>query len=570
MDNELTIKIAGEAGQGLQTVGGALCNVFKNAGFYIFAAQDYMSRIRGGNNFYQIRISDKHLHTLRQNSDIMVAFDNKSVNLHRKDISKNGVIVLDKKRFNITEEDSAFFDIPMYRIAKEVGGNEIFVNSVACGFLAEMTGVDFSYVDNVLRTAFADKKKDLIEKNRETAQAGYDFARNNFKRDIFKIKKGNAKDTLLMTACDAIGLGAIKAGCKFYSAYPMTPSTGLANLMAQYAKRFNMVVEQAEDEIAAINMIIGASFAGVRSMTGTSGGGFALMVEGLSLAGMTETPIVIYEGQRPGPATGFPTRTEQGDLDFLISAGHGEFARLIFSPGSIEEAFYLTIKAFNMAEKYQIPVIIMSDQHLTDSYRNIEMFDLDKIKVQRYILSKEESKNVKDYKRYQLTGSGISPRAIPSWIEDPVYADSDEHTEEGHITEDAGIRTMMVEKRFYKKMAGLSNEIEKPKAFDVEGADCILIGFGSTYGVLKETKESIADKKIGYIHLPQVWPFPSADMIELLRGAKNIIVVENNAGSQLASLLKRETGIQANTSILKFDGRPFNLDFLIRQIRQEI
>lgn len=570
MDNELTIKIAGEAGQGMQTVGGALCNVFKDAGFYIFAAQDYMSRIRGGNNFYQIRISDKHLHTLRQNSDIMVALDNKSVDIHRKDISKNGVIVLDKKRFNISEEDSAFFDIPMYSIAKEIGGDEIFINSVACGFLAEMTGVDFSYVDKVLRAAFADKKKDMIEKNIETARAGYDFAGNNFKRDTFKIKKGNAKDTLLMTANDATGLGAIKAGCKFYSAYPMTPSTGLTNFMAHYAKKFNLVVEQAEDEIAAINMVIGASFAGVRSMTGTSGGGFALMVEGLSLAGMTETPIVIYEGQRPGPATGFPTRTEQGDLDFLISAGHGEFARLIFSPGSIEEAFYLTIKAFNIAEKYQIPVIIMSDQHLADSYRNIGMFDLGRVKVQRYILSKEESKNVKNYKRYQITESGISPRAIPSWIEGPIYADSDEHTEEGHITEDARIRTMMVEKRFYKKTAGLSSEIEKPKAFDAEGADCILIGFGSTYGVLRETKESITDKKIGYIHLPQVWPFPTSDMIELLKGAKKIIVVENNAGAQLTRLLKRETGIKADKSLLKFDGRPFNLDFLIQQIRQEI
>ncbi len=569
MDNELTIKIAGEAGQGMQTVGGALCNVFKDAGFYLFANQDYMSRIRGGNNFYQIRISDRPLYTLRQNSDIVVALDKPSVGIHGKSISKDGVIILDRKRFNITEENSAFFDIPMYAIAQKTGGNEIFVNSVACGFLAEMTGTDFNYVDDVLRAAFVDKKEDIVKKNIEAAQAGYDFAKNNFKRDIFKIKKGNAKKTLLMTANDAIGLGAIAAGCKFYSAYPMTPSTGLTNLMAHYAEKFHMIVEQAEDEIAAINMIIGASFAGVRSMSGTSGGGFALMVEGFSLAGMTETPIVIYEGQRPGPATGFPTRTEQSDLDYLISAGHGEFARLILSPGSIEEAFYLTLKAFNMAEKYQIPVLILSDQHLADSYRNIETFDFNKVKVQRHIISKEASKNVKNYKRYQLTESGISPRAIPSWIDDPIYADSDEHTEEGHITEDAGIRTKMVEKRLYKKMAGLSKETEKPVAFDIKGSDCILVGFGSTYGVLREVKESMPDKKIGLVHLPQVWPFPAEDMTELLKEAKKIIVVENNAGAQLARLLRRETGINADRSILKYDGRPFNLDTLIQQIEQE-
>ncbi|WKZ19832.1 MAG: 2-oxoacid:acceptor oxidoreductase subunit alpha [Candidatus Jettenia sp. CY-1] len=568
MNNELTLKITGEAGQGMLTIGSALCKIFENAGFYLFANNDYMSRIRGGNNFLQLRISDRPLYTLRQNIDITVALDSKSVSMHKEDVSRDGVIILDKKRFKISEESSIFLDIPMYDMAKEIG-NELFVNSIACGLLIEMAGIEFHYMDKVLRAAFSDKKEDIINKNIDAAQAGYDFAKNNFKRDTFKIKKGNAKDTLLMTANDAIVLGAIAAGCKFYSAYPMTPSTGIMDLMAHYAKKFHMVVEQAEDEIAAINMAIGASYAGIRSMTGTSGGGFSLMVEGLSLAGMTETPIVIYEGQRPGPATGFPTRTEQGDLAFLISAGHGEFARVIFAPGTIEEAFYLTIKAFNIAEKFQIPVLIMSDQHLADSYRNIEMFDLSKVKVQRYIISKEDSKGIKDYKRYQFTESGISPRAIPSWINDPIYADSDEHTEEGHITEDAGIRTKMVEKRFSTKMAGLSKEIEKPKAFDVKGADCILIGFGSTYGVLKEAKESIKNRTIGFIHLPQVWPFPAAEMMELLQGAKKIIVVENNAGAQLARLLKQETGIKADKSLLKFDGRPFNLDFLIQHIEQE-
>ncbi len=569
MDSELTLKIAGKAGQGLQTIGPALCKVFKNAGFSIFANQDNMSRIRGGNNFFQIRVSDKPLYTLRQKSDITVALDKPSVAIHKKDLAPGGAIVLDKSKFGISETDNAFFDVPMFAMAKEIGGSEIFINSVSCGILVGMIGIEFSYAEKVLNGEFADKKRDLIEKNIKAAQAGYDYVKNNFKRDTFKIKKSKIHDTLLMNANDAIGLGAIAAGCKFYSGYPMSPSTGIMNFIAHYEKKFNIVVEQAEDEIAAINMIIGASFAGVRSMTATSGGGFALMVEGLSLAGMTETPIVIVDVQRPAPATGFPTRTEQADLEFLISAGHGEFARAILSPGTIEEAFYLTIKAFNIAEKFQIPVLIMSDQYLAESYKNIEMFDLDKVKVQRHIISKEESKNVKNYKRYQLTESGISPRAIPSWIEDPIYADSDEHTEEGNITEDAQIRIKMVEKRFYKKMAGLSKEIEKPKAFDVRGADIVLVGFGSTFGVLKEVKESVVDKKIGIIHLPQVWPFPTTEIIDLLKGAKKTITVENNAGAQLARLLSREAGIKADKSILKFDGRPFDLDSLMQQIEQE-
>lgn len=304
-------------------------------------------------------------------------------------------------------------------------------------------------------------------------------------------------------------------------------------------------------------------------MTATSGGGFALMVEGLSLAAMTETPIVVVVAQRPAPATGFPTRTAQADLEFVLHAGHGEFARVVYVPGTIEEAFSVTIKAFNIAEKYQVPVFLMTDQHLADSYRDIEAFDLNKVKVQRYIISKEDSKNIKDYKRYQFTESGISPRAIPSWIEDVIYADSDEHTEEGHITEDADMGRKMVEKRFYKKFSGLLQEVEKPTAYNVVGADIVLLGFGSTYGVMKEVADAIVDKKIGLIHLSQVWPFPASAMIGLLKDAKKILTVENNAGGQLARLLRRETGLQVSGSVLKYDGRPFHLDYLIDCVKKE-
>ncbi|MCK6469170.1 MAG: 2-oxoacid:acceptor oxidoreductase subunit alpha [Candidatus Brocadia sinica] len=571
MANELTIKITGEAGQGMQTIGAALCQMFKNTGFHIFASQDYMSRIRGGNNFFQLRISDKPLYTLRQKSDITVALDKASVAIHRSSMKDGGVLVLDKKKFIITGEDSAFLDIPFYDMATCTGGSEIFINSVACGVIAGITGVEFHSAEQVMEATFAEKSEEVVRKNKEAARAGYDFVKNNFKQDTFWIKAGASTDTstLVMNGNDAIALGAIRAGCKFYSAYPMTPSTSIMNVIAHYGKEFHIAVEQAEDEIAAINMIIGASFAGVRSMTATSGGGFALMVEGLSLAAMTETPIVVVVAQRPAPATGFPTRTAQADLEFVLHAGHGEFARVVYVPGTIEEAFYVTIKAFNIAEKYQVPVFLMTDQHLADSYRDIEAFDLNKVKVQRYIISKEDSKNIKDYKRYQFTESGISPRAIPSWIEDVIYADSDEHTEEGHITEDADMGRKMVEKRFYKKFSGLLQEVEKPTAYNVVGADIVLLGFGSTYGVMKEVADAIVDKKIGLIHLSQVWPFPASAMIGLLKDAKKILTVENNAGGQLARLLRRETGLQVSGSVLKYDGRPFHLDYLIDCVKKE-
>ncbi len=568
MDEGITIKIAGQAGQGIQTIGAALCNIFKRSGSHIFANQDYMSRIRGGNNFFQLRVSGKPISTLRQKSDITAALDKESVQLHRNDVASGGIIVFDKAKFNLSGEDQALFNIPFYALADSIGGSDLFINAVCCGAVAGLAWVNPDYLERAIRDLFSDKDEEIISKNIKAAQAGYNFARDNFRDDRFKLESAPPGKNLLMNGNDAIALGAIRAGCKFYSAYPMSPSTGIMNVVAHYANRFNIIVEQAEDEIAAINMVIGASFAGARSMTATSGGGLALMVEGLSLAAMTETPVVVVDAQRPAPATGFPTRTEQADLNFLIHAGHGEFAKAIYAPGTIQEAFYLTVKAFNIAEKYQIPVLIMTDQYLADSQQDIEEFDLNKAGVQRFILSKEDSKEISGYKRYQLTDSGISPRAIPSWIEDVIYADSDEHNEEGHITEDADTRIQMVKKRFYKKMAGLAQEIEKPAAHNIGQAGTILLGFGSTYGVLKEACETLGED-FGFIHLSQVWPFPGLELRPLLKNKKKILTVENNAGGQLAGLLMRETGIKANRSILRYDGRPFNPDYLIEQIKAE-
>ena len=530
--DELTVKVSGEAGQGMQTVGAALCRIFKKRGFCIFADQDYMSRIRGGNNFFRLRIAGRPLYTLRDKSDIAVALD----------------------------------DPGIAKIAEGAGDTK-GVNSVACGLIVGLTGIEFVHVEEELRAAFEKKGEEIVAANIRAAKAGYDHAVAGPQKQDFIINPASSAKPLLMNGNDAIAMGAIRAGCKFYSAYPMTPSTSIMNVIAHYSKEYGILVEQAEDEIAAINMAIGASFAGARAMASTSGGGFALMVEGVSLSGMTETPVVIVDAQRPAPATGFPTRTEQADLDFILHAGHGEFARAVFAPGTIEEAFYLTVRAFNLAEKYQIPVFILTDQHLADSYRDVDNVDLNKAKVVRYVISRAESGKVKGYKRYRLTDSGISPRAIPSWIDDVIYVDSDEHTEEGHITEDAGIRVKMVEKRLYKKMAGLSAEIEKPSAHNLDDAELVLVGFGSTYGVMKEASGRTGGRKAGFIHLSQVWPFPSKEITVLLKG-KRAVTVENNATGQLARLIRRETGIELGRPILKYDGRPFDLDYLTEKIKE--
>lgn len=566
MRNELTIRVSGEAGQGMQAVSSVLAKAFRKAGLHVFLNHDFMSRVRGGNNFSQIRISNVSVRAPRGNCDIIIALDNASAGLHASQLTSRGTMVMDSMRFAGLTCDAKSFDVPIYDMAKRIGGSDLFVNTACSGVIAGMTRMDFNCLEQALKETFAAKSADIVKKNIDIAREGYVFSSANFKEDTYALRALPVRESLLMDGHQALALAAVRAGCKFYSGYPMSPSTSVMENIARYAKEFNIVVEQAEDEIAAINMTIGASCVGVRSMTATSGGGFALMTEGLSLAGMFEAPIVVVDAQRPGPATGFPTRTEQADLDFLIHAGHGEFARVVFAPGTIEQAFYLTVKAFNLAEKYQVPALIMTDQYLADSSYDFAPFDMDRAVVARSIVSREGSKNITGYQRYQLTKNGISPLAIPSWIEPVVYADSDEHTEAGHITEDAAMRVSMVEKRFYKKMKQLSREIERPSAYRVRDARIVLVGFGSTYNVMREACDTFKER-IGFLHLSQVWPFPSSQVQRLLRG-KKIYTVENNAAGQLAKLMRRETGIEPAGTILKFDGRPFDVDFLSDKIAE--
>jgi 2-oxoglutarate ferredoxin oxidoreductase subunit alpha len=329
-------------------------------------------------------------------------------------------------------------------------------------------------------------------------------------------------------------------------------------------------VEQAEDEISAINMALGASFAGVKAMTGTSGGGFALMVEGLSLAAMTETPIVIALGQRPAPATGFPTRTEQGDLLFAMHTAHGEFPRVIFAPGHPEQAFYLTNKAFNLAEKYQIPVLVLFDQYLADFQWTYERFDLSRIKNIDYRLRGKALIDLSEYKRHAFTEDGVSPLAVPGESKHLIVTDSDEHDEEGHIVEGAEIRKKMVEKRLFKKLIHITQEIEPPLLYGNNNSDTVIVGWGSTYGVMKEAVDVLSkDNNIAMLHFSEINPFPLTekfDYLKVLKDAKLTICIENNATGQFARLMRAETGFEFKRKINQYDGRPFLLDKLIGEI----
>jgi 2-oxoglutarate ferredoxin oxidoreductase subunit alpha len=379
---------------------------------------------------------------------------------------------------------------------------------------------------------------------------------------------------MLISGVEAIGLGALSAGCMFYAAYPMTPSTGIMNYLVKKEQEYGIVVEQAEDEIAAINMALGASFAGVRSMTGTSGGGFALMVEGLSLAGMTETPIVIAMGQRPGPATGFPTRTEQGELQFLLTAGHGEFPRVIFAPGTPKQAFYSVTKAFDLAEKFQIPAFVLFDTYLADSTWTFDGIETGKIAYQDYRLRGAAFSSLSEYRRHTFTDSGVSPLGVPGDAKHVVVTDSDEHDEEGHIVEDAPTRIKMVQKRLLNKLPLIRREIAPPFLYGDHRPEVIVACWGSVYGVLKEAVDELSKTRpIAMLHFSELYPFPETstfDYLQLLANAAKTICVEQNATGQFARLMRAETGYQFSQHIHKYDGRPFILEELVREIKKRI
>lgn len=570
---DYTIKIGGEAGQGIQTIGDTLAKVFSRSGYHVFSHQDYESRIRGGHNFFQIRFSGKPVTAPREKIDILVALDKESIQQHEDEISEIGQVIYDSSAIKQKHDKPHFLDIPFISLAVEHGGSKIMANTVATGAVLGMLGMDIDMLIRIIKDTFRKKGDEVINANIKSAMAGYDFAAKQCLQCSFSVTPLSAPKMLpkmLITGNDAIGLGAIASGCKFYAAYPMTPSTGIMNYIADKEKEYNIVVEQAEDEIAAINMALGASFAGVRSMTGTSGGGFALMVEGLSLAAMTETPVVIVLGQRPGPATGFPTRTEQGELQFALYTAHGEFPRVVLAPGTPEQAFYLTNKAFDLAEKYQIPVIILSDQHLADSLWTFDRLDLSRIKYNDYRLRGEVLNSLAEYKRHSFTDSGISPLAIPGESKHLVVTDSDEHDEEGHIVEDADTRIKMVNKRLFRKLPHIRQEIDSPLLYGNPNPDVIIAGWGSTFGVIKEAVDILAkESKAAMLHFSEIYPFPSTDKfdyLKVLRNANAAICVENNATSQFARLMKTETGYTFTGMINKYDGRPFTVEGLLGEI----
>ncbi len=565
--NEMSIVLCGEAGMGIQTVEQILTRILKLAGYNVFATKEYMSRVRGGANSTEIRISSDRISAFVDRINFLIPLNKGAIIRIKERISPDTIILGEKNEVGDDFKDvkHKFIDSPFSKIAKEIG-DEIYSNIVVVGVLSGILDIGLEKACEYIMHFFSSKEDEIIKNNVEAMKKGYQIGTNVLTSEDLRIeiqKNEEVKNEILINGTEAVGLGAIAGGCDFIAAYPMSPSTGVLVFLANQSKEFDMIVEQAEDEIAAMNMSIGSWIGGGRGMVTTSGGGFALMEEAVSLAGIFETPAVIHLAQRSGPATGLPTRTEQADLNLALYSGHGEFPRVIFSPGKIEDAFYLTQRAFNLADKYQIPVIILTDQYFVDTYYNIPSIDLSKMKVEKHIVETDSQ-----YKRYKLTSDGISPRGVPNFGSGIVKYCGNEHNEEGTNTEDPQIRAKMVKKRL-KKLEQIKTEIIPPELFGKEDYKILVIGWGSTYNIVKEAIIRLGRDYVSFLHFKQVYPLYDKTKDFISRAAK-VILIENNATSQFGGLIKLHTGVDIETKILKYNGTPFSVEEIVESLKREI
>jgi len=555
----MNILIGGEAGQGLVTIGQVLGRTLVRSGYFIVVTQSYQSRIRGGHNTFAIRVGLDEVSAPEEAVDLLVALDRDTVTLHSKDLLPDGLIVIDAA---LEVAGDRLLRVPFKELAKDK-----FSNVAALGVVGSLLGIDKGLMARTLSDFFGRKHPKVMEENLRVLEAAFHWCSEQPALVHKLAPVVNPSQRLMLNGNEAIALGSLSAGLKFFAFYPMTPSTSISLNLAGHARQMGLIVEQAEDEIAAINMAIGASFVGVPSMVATSGGGFALMVEGVSLAGMTETPLVVVIAQRPGPATGLPTRTEQADLELVLHAGHGEFPRAIFAPGTVEECFYLTRRALELAERYQGPIFLLTDQLLADSYRAVVPFDVENLSPVQ--MPGSEDIGTSPYMRFAITETGVSPRLFPGTTKHLVVADSDEHTQDGHITEDLSVRKLMVEKRL-KKEEGIRVEVISPELGGEGKPDLLMISWGSSKGAVHEAASRMrsSGEKVATLHFSQVWPLVPEQFMEHLQEAKQVISIEGNATGQLARLIRRETGFEIKKKVLRYDGLPFTPESILRELNQ--
>ena len=545
---EKLILVGGQAGQGADRTSLLIAKTFVSLGYYVFNYRDYASLIKGGHNFNVIKISDKPIFSHENSYDVIIALDQETIKQHGQSLKKGGFVLGDK---SLKVKNLISVDIDS--ILNKLQFSKIFGNNILLGSLFKVLDLQLPALFKVFKEEFGEKAP-LLEK---AAKEGYDFVKKKT-----KVKSSQkSKENYFFTGSEAISRGAVMAGLDVYLAYPMTPATPVLHLLAAKQKDEKFSVFQLENEISVICAALGSSYAGAMTMVGTSGGGFALMAEAMSMVGISEIPLVVYLSQRTAPATGVPTYTAQGDLKFAVNIGHGEFPKVVVAPGDPREAILRTVEAFYLSYKYQVLSILLSDKHLSESGYTFDKLERPKVKPLRFIVKNPSA----DYKRYLLTKNGVSPRAVPS--QGPfVRATSYEHDEEGYTIEDSEWTVKMNDKRF-RKVKYLQEEIKKLNPVSIYGqGENLIIGWGSTKGAIMDALNSLSGFR--FMQVSYINPFPAEEVKKEIEKSRKVVLVENNVTGLLGQIITEKTGCFLEKKLLKYDARPFTSQEVIKGVKR--
>ena len=565
---EVSIRIGGAAGDGVASTGEIFGKTLSRSGQHVYAYNSYQSVIRGGHVWFQVRGGKDPVSYVGQHADVLIALNKQTVEVHARTMTPGGVVIFDPVKVKVepgeVPEGVRLCPMPLYELAKEFSPNPIMANTVAVGAAMQFIKAPVEKFKSVLEDQFGHKKADVVDANLKAAQAGINYAKEKWGPLDFALPYNDTRRPFL-TGNQALALGSIAAGCNFYSFYPMTPATSIGQFLADNAPEMGVVVKQCEDEIAVINMAIGASYGGARAACGTSGGGFALMVEALGMAGILEQPLVVFLAQRSGPSTGLPTKTEQGDLNMVMGAGQGDYPRIVLAPRTVPEAFDAAARAFNLADKWQTPVIVLSDLLLSEHFETSEEFPMETVKIDRAKLI-TSANGGGEYLRYKLTEDGVSPRAIPGILDHNYIAGSDEHDEDGTLISDvrAGLpdavemRVKQMDKRM-KKLELAKADMKLPERVGPKNAPVTLVSWGSTHGAVREAMTMLKKKgvEVASIEFTDVYPLPWTQVRETLQRESFTLMIEGNYTGQFERLIRAETGWFPHDTLKKYDGEPF-------------
>jgi 2-oxoglutarate ferredoxin oxidoreductase subunit alpha len=565
MINQLSWKVGGQQGEGIESTGEIFSIALNRLGYYLYGYRHFSSRIKGGHTNNKIRVSTTEVRSISDDLDILVAFDQETIDLNYKELHSRGVIMADSKFDPKPPADTqaAMYAVPFTEIATQLG-TSLMKNMVAIGATSAVLDLDITVFVEVVQEIFGRKGQQVVDKNMEAIKAGFDYMKEQLGAGVetMQLEKADGNKRLFMIGNDAIALGAIAGGCRFMAAYPITPASEIMEYLIKKLPALGGTVIQTEDEIAACTMAIGANYAGVRTITASAGPGLSLKMEAIGLSGITETPLVIVDTQRGGPSTGLPTKQEQSDLMAMIYGTHGEIPKIVLAPSTVEEAFYDTAEAFNLAEEYQCPVIVLSDLQLSLGKQTVEPLDFNKVEIRRGKLVQGEVPATEGgayFKRYEVTADGVSPRVIPGMKNGIHHVTGVEHDETGKPSESAANRIAQMDKRF-RKVENIRFNTPVYKNAPHEDADVLIVGFNSTRGAIEEAMLRLQNDgvKVNHAQIRLIHPFPTDEVLPLVRSAKKVVVVENNATGQLANIMKMNVGhAEKIVKHVKYDGNPF-------------